>query len=377
MENTERGPNGGGAEVAEAAAKPKTEAQTLGEFLRKPGVQDALRSIAPKHLTPERIVNVSLAAAERQHKLYKCTPRSLLKAIMTASQLGLEVGGPMQEAHLVPFFNKHTGKHECNLVVGYQGFLTLARRSGEIARVEARVVRKGDELSVDLGTDPKIAHRPMLAESEDIGEAGNVAVYAVAWFKDGGVQFDVMSHAEVEKIRGRSKAGDDGPWVTDWDEMARKTVVRRLYKYLPKSADIQLAIELNDRSETGQSVQDILAPKFDAEVREIAEGEPPAPNRTQMLSRKLAKARTVAVDERSSVDEGPPVAGPPAEKAARPLSEPALESERRVFVEWAGTCGVTPEQLDGMARSRWHVTFAQLDGQQLDVLRGVIDEQGT
>lgn len=201
-------------------------------------IEDArprLAPLVPSGVSVDRISRVALAAIGRSSDLLACSVPSLLQALAQAAQLGLEIGGALGEAYLVPY------KGAATLIVGYRGLLSLARRSGQIASIEARVVRDGDRFAVRYGTTPEIAHEPA------IGSGGSlVAVYAVARLTDGMVQSEVMSRAEIDAIRARSKTSGSGPWVTDYDEMARKTVVRRLAKYLPMSADLADALTVEE-----------------------------------------------------------------------------------------------------------------------------------
>ncbi|WP_249820187.1 recombinase RecT, partial [Escherichia coli] len=110
------------------------------------------------------------------------------------------------------------------------------------ASLSARVVREGDEFSFEFGLDEKLIHRP--GENED---APVTHVYAVARLKDGGTQFEVMTRKQIELVRSQSKAGNNGPWVTHWEEMAKKTAIRRLFKYLPVSIEIQRAVSMDEK----------------------------------------------------------------------------------------------------------------------------------
>lgn len=192
----------------------------------------------PKHMNADRMARVVLTEMRRVPALANCEKRSLMGAIITCSQLGLEPGNSMGHAYLIPF-----GK-EVTLVVGYRGLIDLARRSGQIVSISARAVYENDQFEYSYGLEENITHVP--AE----GDRGSLrAVYAVARLKDGGVQFEVMSRLEVEKIRAQSKAGKSGPWVSHFDEMAKKTVVRRLFKYLPVSIEIQRAVTLDEQAD--------------------------------------------------------------------------------------------------------------------------------
>lgn len=225
----------------------KIVAQTIEQALVSR--RKLLQEILPKHLTPDRIIKVALLARSRNPKLMTCTVDSLLKAVMAAAELGLEPSGAIGGAHLVPYDNRKTGVCEAQLIVDYRGLIELAKRSGDVLAIESHVIRDGDPYKVRLGLDPVLKHTPRLD-----GEQGEmVAVYAVARLKDGVCQFDVMSRQDVEKIRGRSRAGQSGPWVTDFEEMAKKTVVRRLCKYLPRSRELAKAIEVENETEGGDA----------------------------------------------------------------------------------------------------------------------------
>lgn len=207
----------------------------------------------PKHINAERMARIVLTEIRRVPKLAECGRDSLLGAVMTCSQLGLEPGNGLGHAYLLPFDKRQkvngtwqTVGTDCQLIIGYRGMIDLARRSGQIVSLSARAVCLNDRFSYRFGLDETIEHIP--AE----GERGALThVYAVAKLKDGGVQFEVMSRAEIEKVRAGSKAKDNGPWVTHFEEMAKKTAIRRLFKYLPVSIEMQRAITLDEHAEAG------------------------------------------------------------------------------------------------------------------------------
>lgn len=202
----------------------------------------AIRAVIPKHVTPERLAKVVLGAINRTPALLDCSQSSLLLAVLQAAELGLEPGSALGEAYLIPY-----GK-QVQMIVGYRGLVALARRSGQIKSLESRVVYQRDEFSVEHGTHPRLTHKPCLN-----GDPGPlVLVYAIARLTDGAEQVEVMTKTQVDAIRSRSRAAKTGPWVTDYDEMARKTVVRRLAKYLPLSVEMARAIENDARTEAGE-----------------------------------------------------------------------------------------------------------------------------
>ncbi len=243
----------------------------------------SIAAVLPKHLTAERLAKIALSAASRSPDILACDPASVYLAVLQAAELGLEFGTVLGQAYMVPFDNKHTKKKEAQFIPGYRGLISLARRSGEIKSIEAVLVYEKDEFEMVRGLDTTITHKPCLR-----GEPGPVVLaYAVAHFKDGGFQCEVMTLAQLDAIRDRSQAKNSGPWVTDTEEMYRKTVIRRLFKYLPMSVEMAKAVTAMDVSETGNTadlaVFDVVAT---AETQEAAE-LPPAP--VESLKDRLRK----------------------------------------------------------------------------------------
>jgi recombination protein RecT len=206
--------------------------------------------------------------------------------------MGLEPGGALGHCYLLPFGNGKAkdGRPNAQLIIGYRGMIDLARRSGQIVSICAYTVHEKDHFVWRLGLDPDIEHVP----SPEADRGPMTYVYAVAKLKGGGVQFEVMSRAEVEKVRKQSKAGSSGPWVTHFDEMAKKTVIRRLFKYLPVSIEAARAVEVDERSDRGEAVtpQDFIDVAYedlgtevppdavtvvDGTTGEIVEDVPPPP----------------------------------------------------------------------------------------------------
>lgn len=242
---------------------------TVKHFLD--AMKDKMAEVLPKHMTADRLVKTALIALNKTPKIAECSQSSLAQSLMTAAELGLDVSGTLGSAYLIPY------GQTCQLIVGYRGLIDLARRSGHISSIEAHIVHANDTFRVKLGTDSGIDHVPNFA-----GERGEaVAVYAVAKLTDGGIQFDVMTRDDVEKIRSKSRAGKSGPWVDHWNEMAKKTVVRRLCKYLPLSVEMEKAMSLDADDET-EVIRDVLPEtpravperKMDRLASRFAEPEP-------------------------------------------------------------------------------------------------------
>lgn len=231
----------GGVQTAE---KPKT----LAGLLSDPKIKNQMALALPKHMNADRLARIALTEIRKVPALAQCNQESFLGAVMQCAQLGLEPGNALGHAYLLPFGNGKAkdGLANVQLIIGYRGMIDLARRSGQIISISAHTVHKNDKFSYELGLNPDVKHIPA------DGERGEVThVYAVAKLKDGGVQFEVMSRHDVEKVRKSSKASSNGPWVTHWDEMAKKTVCRRLFKWLPVSIEMQQAVTMDERADAG------------------------------------------------------------------------------------------------------------------------------
>lgn len=273
--------------MAETKAVATTKIDTLRDLLEK--AKGSIAAVLPQHLTVDRQLKIALMTTGKTKDLLACSAHSILQCVVTASQLGLEPGGPLGHAYLVPF------KGEATFIVGYRGLVELVRRSGAVTAFSAVIVHEQDEFAVELGTVNCITHRPYLG-TELPGPM--VAVYAVARFTDGSMQFDVMTKAQVDAVRKRSRASANGPWVTDYDEMAKKTVARRLCKYLPMAVQVAEALETDRPRETD--------PDFGAIIESEALSQP--------------RAKSIPVTETTvSVETGttPPDIDPTASAQAR------------------------------------------------------------
>lgn len=211
---------------------PASPANTIAAYLKKMGPE--IEKALPSHMNPDRMARIALTTIRTNPKLLEASIPSLLGAVMQAAQLGLEPG-LIGHCYLVPFRNGKTGQTDVQFIIGYKGMIDLARRSGQIENIYAHAVYSHDEFDYELGLEPKLKHKPYM--EGDRGEF--IGAYAVAHFKDGGYQFEFMPKSEIDKRRKRSKAANNGPWVTDFEEMAKKTVIRHMWKYLPISIEIQ------------------------------------------------------------------------------------------------------------------------------------------
>lgn len=247
----------------------QTQLQTTGQRAVAPSPAQTFRGVLekmipqiklalPRHVSPDRLVRIVLTTVQRTPKLLECTRESLLGCIVQCAQLGLEPDGMLGHAYLVPFWNSRQNRLECQFIAGYKGLLKLARQSGEIASVASRVVHAKDEFEYEYGLNEKLRHIP--CDDEDPGSLTHA--YTIFRFKDGSHHFDVMTKREIDRIKARSKAPKGGPWDTDYEEMAKKTVFRRTSKMAPASVEDKMsrALQLDDRADQG------LSQEFDVDV---------------------------------------------------------------------------------------------------------------
>lgn len=222
-----------------------------------------IAKMLPKHLSADRLLKVAQIAATTTPTLLKCDVPSLVAAIGQCAQMGLEPNTVLGHAYLVPFNTKRKDAdgnerwvNSVQVIVGYKGLIDLARRSGQIVSIAAHEVCENDDFECVYGLNERLEHRPAM---NDRGEV--VAFYAVAHLKDGGHAFEVMSVEQIEEIRDASqgyqqakkyKKEASSPWGAHFVEMGRKTVIRRLAKYLPLSIEFQTAAALDDMASTGR-----------------------------------------------------------------------------------------------------------------------------
>jgi recombination protein RecT len=218
---------------AVAKTSPKN---TIRDILQGDEFKRQVAKALPRTISPDRFIRVALTATFRNPKLLNCTRESLLQCLMDLSAMGLEPDG--RRAHLIPY------KDQCTLIVDYKGIAELVRRHGDVAHIHCDVVGEHDQFECRFGTSGKLEHVPAISDRGQI-----YCAYSYVRLKDGSEEYDVMSLEDIETVRKRSRAADDGPWVTDWNEMAKKTVFRRHSKTLPLSPELRDAVERDDDRE--------------------------------------------------------------------------------------------------------------------------------
>lgn len=220
------------------------KAQALRKYITtmKPAIERALPSV----LTPDRFTRIVASAISNNPKLADTTPESFVGAMMTAAQLGVEPNTPLGQAYLIPYYNNNKRVMECQFQLGYKGLIDLAYRSGQVTTIQAHVVYANDRFNFSFGLEPKLEHVPTTGKRGD-----PVYVYAVFKTKDGGFGFEVMSIDDVRAHAQKySKSFNNGPWQTNFEEMAKKTVLKAALKYAPLKSEFARGLATDETVKT-------------------------------------------------------------------------------------------------------------------------------
>lgn len=224
------------ASAAQSRAVAGQSAQGKGIKALLANYTPAIKAALPAVMTPERFIRIAQTALTTSPMLQQATPASFFGALLTAAALGLEPNTPLGFCYLIPRNNRRLGIVEAQFQLGYKGLIALAYRSGQVTSIQAEVVCERDEFEYAFGLEPKLSHRPAT------GDRGAPTHYYAVWkTKDGATGFavigieDVKAHAK--KFSDAVKGGKMSPWETNFDEMAKKTVLKKALKYAPLSSD--------------------------------------------------------------------------------------------------------------------------------------------
>lgn len=253
-------------------AATENKKRTMKDYVKS--MEGEISKALPSVITPERFTRITLSALSSTPDLQNTTPSSFIGAMMTAAQLGLEPNTPLGQAYLIPYKNK--GVSECQFQIGYKGMIDLAYRSGDVEVVQAHAVYENDEFEYEFGLEPKLKHIPA---SGDRGKP--VFYYAMFRTKNGGYGFDVMSVEDIRKhaeTYSQSYKSSFSPWQKHFDEMAKKTVLKRVLKYAPLKSDFARAIAadgtVNTTTGSGDNFEIIQnAVEVEGEVIDVETGE--------------------------------------------------------------------------------------------------------
>ncbi len=218
--------------------------RTVKDWITTDNFKLEVGKMLPKMISPDYFVRVALNAAVRRADISECTPESVMACLLECASFGLLPNG--RDAHLIPFKDNEKNRKVCTLSLDYKGITNIVRRSGEVAYIHADVVHEKDHFDYIFGSGAFLRHKP----SNDVDRGAQIAVYSFVKMSGSSEDFDVMSAEDVEKVRARSKSANKGPWVTDWNEMAKKTIFRRHSKWLPFSPILLDQLHREEEGET-------------------------------------------------------------------------------------------------------------------------------
>ncbi len=245
--------------------KKLTKSMSIADLIK--AMEPEIKRALPEVITPERFTRMALSALNTTPKLKECTQMSFLAALMNAAQLGLEPITSLGQAYLIPYNNK--GTVECQFQIGYRGLLELAYRNLQMQMISAQTVYENDEFEYELGLNPRLEHRPTL------GERGEIRLF-YGFFKlaNGGFGFEVMSKTAMDEFAKEYSKGFDSaysPWKTNYESMAKKTVLKRALKYAPIKTDFRKVLSTDEtvKKEIGEDMSEInMENIWDADYRE-------------------------------------------------------------------------------------------------------------
>ena len=237
--------------LAEKAGKKEvklTKGMSIEDMIKAmaPEIKNAL----PEVMKPERFTRMALSTLNNNPKLRDCSQITFLAAMMNAAQLGLEPNTPLGQAYLIPYRNH--GKMECQFQLGYKGLIDLVYRNPNIQTVQAQCVYENDEFDYELGLEPKLVHKPALTERGKL-----ILVYALWKAENGGYGFEVMSKDDIDthaRKYSQSYSSTSSPWKSNYEEMAKKTVIKKCLKYAPLRSDMLRAVSTDETIKSSISV---------------------------------------------------------------------------------------------------------------------------
>ena len=221
----------------------------INEGFYKP-IKDAFVKITNEK-TFKKEINFAIQALKKNPYLQKCDANSVLESVLNISQTSLTLNPVLSYAYLVP----HKGK--CVLYPGYQGLVKLATETGTVTSIEVQLIYEGDDIDIDLASVERVKkHIPYILTGKEKGNI--IGGYSIALLPDGSKHIEIMGVNDIYDVRQYSesykydinKGTKNSPWINSEAEMCRKTILKRHFKYLPKSDSneyLQRAIELDNQ----------------------------------------------------------------------------------------------------------------------------------
>lgn len=262
--------------VTEIAKAQSVEKSGFDAFLSRHA--DKITSVLSRNIDKTQYLAQIVSEARRNPNLLECTRPSLISTIAACAQLNLSLGSLLGHAWIIPYRNNQKGITEAQFQIGYKGWIELGRRSGKVRTISAQVVYENDLFEFEYGSTPYLRHVPAKSNPGEI-----IAFYAIVHLDDGSPQFEVMWRHQVD-AHYKKYAPKNPIWAKNYEEMAKKTVIKKLFKLLPISTEIARAVTLDDYAEVGEQ-QSIIEPiectDFDVETGEVKQ------SKTEKLSQKL------------------------------------------------------------------------------------------
>jgi recombination protein RecT len=253
--------------------------QSAKDYIEK--IQRQIINILPQEIDKKKYIQAAIFAVNKIPKILECTPISIMNCVMESSRLGLEIGGIRGECYIIPYNDRKNDRTVAQFMLGYQGMLSLLFKTGRVKNIQVKEVYEDDHFAFEYGNRGYLIHQPSLKEDRGAFKA----VYAMIETTNGGFPFEVMSKSEIDKIRDMSQdykyKKENSIWGKFYPAMAKKTVIRQLFKYLPLTAEIQRAVLLDEQADSG--MQDIIISDNDS----IVDVEEPKSNSDKLTS-KLA-----------------------------------------------------------------------------------------
>lgn len=277
-----------------ATALAQTKTAQLNDLFKKR--KSAMERASLGMIDIRRLQVLMLHSVERKPELLNCSLPSIISSIMLAANIGLEPDDAVGSCYLVPFGTT------CQLIIGYRGLVTLARRSEQIIKIEACIRYQKDHFVRHQGHEPRIEHIPFDETPEDADPGPVLGAYAIAWFTDGTTQHEYMSLRELNKIKSSSKAKrDDSPWKSWEEEMQKKSVIKRLCKKLPLTIQMATAIEKENAVETGEIKDD--SEYLNADFTDLSGEDAPPNGATEQPTAKTGADKIRSDVEDKAADE--------------------------------------------------------------------------
>ena len=255
-----------------------------------------IRKALGKWMTMDKMLMLVVNSIRRNPTLAQCSPISIYSCIMQSAQLRLPPDDMRGLAYLVPYWNSKKNCYEAQFMPGYKGLVSLAKDSGEVKNVYSRVVYDKEQFEIEEGLNPILRHVPLPPTER----GGNRGTYTVVEFKDGSKEFTFMWEDDIQKIRKRSKASDNGPWVSDPDEMRKKTTIRRAMKTRDLSPAMNKAVALDELIDTEVSSREEF--EDDDFMTEGLAGKPPVAE-PQEKKAEPAEAEVVDPSAKKAADD--------------------------------------------------------------------------